>query len=34
MFRSVADQVYSDEEMHAVTRQMCLDYMEQVAWPL
>jgi metal-dependent amidase/aminoacylase/carboxypeptidase family protein len=29
MFRSIADQIYSDEEMHAVTREMCMDYMEQ-----
>jgi len=29
MFRSIADQIYGDEEMHAVTREMCMDYMEQ-----
>jgi hypothetical protein len=29
MFRSIADQIYADEEMHAVTREMCMDYMEQ-----
>ena len=29
MFRSIADQIYGDEEMHIVTREMCMDYMEQ-----
>jgi hypothetical protein len=29
MFRSIADQIYGDEEMHELTREMCMDYMEQ-----
>ena len=29
MFRSIADQIYGDEEMHAVTRELCMDHMEQ-----
>jgi OTU domain-containing protein 5 len=27
LFRSVADQVYGDQEMHSVVRQLCVDYM-------
>ena len=26
LFRSVADQVYGDQEMHAVVRSHCMDY--------
>lgn len=26
LFRSVADQVYGDQEMHAVVRNHCMDY--------
>ncbi|XP_024025046.1 OTU domain-containing protein 5 [Morus notabilis] len=29
LFRAVADQVYGDSEAYDVTRQMCIDYMEQ-----
>ncbi|GLT48693.1 hypothetical protein SLA2020_223010 [Shorea laevis] len=29
LFRAVADQVYGDSEAYDLTRQMCLDYMEQ-----
>ncbi|VVB01672.1 unnamed protein product [Arabis nemorensis] len=29
LFRAVADQVYGDSESYDLTRQMCLDYMEQ-----
>lgn len=31
MFRSVADQVYGDEEMHEKVRACCLDYMVRIA---
>jgi OTU domain-containing protein 5 len=27
LFRSIADQIYGDEEMHSVVRAMCMDYM-------
>jgi len=27
LFRSVADQIYGDEEMHNIVRAMCMDYM-------
>lgn len=26
LFRAVADQVYGDQEMHAVVRKHCMDY--------
>ncbi|PON76831.1 OTU domain-containing protein 5/Otubain-like deubiquitinase [Parasponia andersonii] len=29
LFRAVADQVYGDSEAYELTRQMCIDYMEQ-----
>ncbi|XP_065865758.1 OVARIAN TUMOR DOMAIN-containing deubiquitinating enzyme 6 [Euphorbia lathyris] len=29
LFRAVADQVYGDSELYDLTRQMCIDYMEQ-----
>ncbi|EGC31754.1 hypothetical protein DICPUDRAFT_10519, partial [Dictyostelium purpureum] len=28
LFRSVADQIYGDQEMHSTVREKCLDYME------
>jgi OTU domain-containing protein 5 len=29
LFRSIADQIYGDEEMHNVIRAVCMDYMEK-----
>eukprot|EP01097_Dermamoeba_algensis_P008212 TRINITY_DN537_c0_g1_i3.p1 TRINITY_DN537_c0_g1~~TRINITY_DN537_c0_g1_i3.p1 ORF type:complete len:198 (+),score=35.93 TRINITY_DN537_c0_g1_i3:367-960(+) len=29
LFRSVADQVYGDQEMHETVRRMCMDYMDK-----
>ncbi|XP_057956558.1 OVARIAN TUMOR DOMAIN-containing deubiquitinating enzyme 6 [Malania oleifera] len=29
LFRAIADQVYGDSEVYDLTRQMCMDYMEQ-----
>ena len=30
LFRSVADQVYGDQEMHAVVRNHCMDYIVSI----
>jgi len=29
LFRSIADQIYGDEEMHGMVRTMCMDYMDK-----
>lgn len=32
LFRAVADQVYGDQEMHAVVRSHCMDYIVSITY--